>query len=338
MKRVTLKEVARQSGVSVSLVSKVLKNDYQTKSSTSREKIETVQKVAARLGYVADKNAQKLRYGKGKTIAVAIPVSDNFENSIYPQLMIGIINRAKQSDYDFVFFHNYAGEKEYENLLEIAAMNPDGIIYAVSPKLSRGAQDRHIHMLNALASKGLPILFCMEKYDTVNAPSYQFDDYAGGYMGTRYLLDKGYTRIAFCKSPFDERFSGYQQALSEKGIHEQILPFENPRDPFLASTGYAFFKQLYQTGQPLPEAIFATCDMYAIGIFKAMKECGLTDEDICVLGFDGLSIVDSLEKPFPSVMQPVKRTGFDCADAMIRWIENNEAPQNKLYKPEIRNP
>ena len=339
MKKVTLRDVAEKCGVSFSLVSKVLRNKYQDGSSISKEKADMVLKAAAEMGYVADKQAQKLRTGKGHTVAVLIPLHPGFGNSVYPELMMGIMAVASHSNYDFIFFHILDTEKEYHNLQEIVALNPDGIIYAVPPKhMSNDDTERTLALLNSLASKNMPIIFAMEQYDIPNSAIFRFDDFAGGYEGTKHLINKGYKKIGFCMSPFVERMNGYISAMTESHMNYNGLLYGMMHDSFVLPTGYRFFKDLYrQKYIKLPEAIFATCDIHAIGIIRAMSELGLKpQEDIYILGYDGLPLTDIVETPFESVVQPVNQIGSDCAESIIKWIETGVKPDDKTYLPTIK--
>lgn len=337
--RVTLKDVAEANGVSFSLVSKVLRNKGIEK--IPAETVNQIRESAVAMGYIANKNAQSLKSGKTMTVAVVLPVGTSFATTIFPILTEAIV-QAESTDeckYDFIFFNTLGGFKEYENLQEIIALNPDGIIYSVPPKsplgLSRDIMRQRL--LKDLAESGKPILFLMEKYDIPQTCTYTFDEIAGAYVGTKYLIDAGCKRILFCRSPFDERMAGYIRAMTDSSLSYSGLITEKIWN-FTTQEGYHFFQELYRTCDlsELPEAIFATCDTFALGVLKAMKEKGLSQNDIEIMGYDGLELLDICGYDLPSVIQPVRQIGKECTEAILNWIETGVKPENKVYQPLIR--
>ena len=337
MPRITLKDVAKVSGVSFSLVSKVLRDE--SNKSISPEKALLIRENALNMGYVTNKQARQLKTGKSMTIAVVIPFGERFETTLYPVLMDGImkVSSSAECKYDFIFFITYNGIKEYENLKEIIAINPDGIIYAVPPKAvgSSADLDRQ-RLLKNVADSGKPILFCMEKYNIANTCSFLFNDVAGGYEGTKYLINKGCRRILFCRSFFDERMGGYIQAMIESSLSYNGLITD--RLDFTYDNGYKFFTDFFKNAQlaDLPDAIMGTCDINTIGILRAMEECGYSQNDIMVLGYDGLDVSKLSGKSFPSILQPAQQIGYDSANTIIQWIESGVMPDNKAYMPQIK--
>lgn len=334
--RVTLKDVARECGVSFSLVSKVLRNEAM--NSISPEKARLVMETADRMGYVINRQARQLKTGKSMTVAVVIPLSEEFETTVYPMYMEGIVQVTSQEDckYNFIYSMTYYGLKEYENLKEILSLNPDGIIYAVPPKKGSHFMDlERQRLLKQTADSGVPILFALEKYNIENTCSYLFDDVGGGYMAAKHLIQKGFRRILFCRSAFDERMGGYINAMNEAGLDYNGLITD--RLGFRFEDGYRFFMEAFRNADyaGFPDAIMATCDIFAMGILKAMEECGYSQADMAIMGYDGLYVVGLSGRKFPSVYQPVREIGSDCARDIIEWIESGKMPENRLYQPRI---
>lgn len=333
MKKVTLKDVARESGVSFSLVSKTLNGTVNTQ--ISKEKAELVKQTAQRLGYVTNRQARQLRTGKSQTIAVITPIYDQYSTTIYPALIQGILSSAQETKYDFIFFHSSNNDIEDRFLAEIIALNPDGILYAVPAAnykyVPADTINRRIDMLTDIAKSGKRILFCMEKYSIPGTVTYLFDDEAGGYLGTKYFIKKGYKRIFFCRSAIESRFQGYKRAMDEQNLDCDGL---NKLVGFSHADGYSFVKDVLMKMDKIPEAIFATCDMNAWGILKAFEELNINK--IEVFGFDGLAILQYSNYNFPTIVQPVFTIGQEAARAIVSWIENEETIEGKLYAPEIK--
>jgi len=333
VRKVTLKDIAKETGVSFSLISKTLNNN--TNSQISKEKAELVRKTAERMGYVTNKQARQLRTGKSQTIAVITPISADYATTVYPTLVQGILSAAVETKYDFIFFHTLDKEKEDVYLNDIISLNPDGIIYAVpnKPYLKNTVEDlnRRTELLTKMSQSGKKILFCMEKYHIPDTVSYLFNGEKGCYIGTKYLIEKGHKRIFMCCSEFEDRFSGYKRAMEE---HRLPIDGLNTITGFLYSGGYSFVKDYLLKMEDKPEAIFATCDMSAWGILKAFSENDISGID--VLGFDGLELLEYSEFNFPTIVQPIFKIGYEAAHAMVRWIETNDMIPNKLYEPEIK--
>lgn len=334
MKKVTLKDIAKEAGVSFSLVSKTL-NGMKVTSQISKEKAELIKKTAQKLGYVTNKQARQLRTGKSQIIAVIAPIFDQYSTSIYPILIQGILSGAQETVYDFIFFHPINEDINDQYLNDIIALNPDGILYAVPPAIYTQVPidtiNKRIERLMSIAQSGKRILFCMEKYIIPGTVTYLFDNEAGGYIGTKYLIKKGYKRIFFCLSAIEDRFHGYKRAMIESGLdYDGLSIFMG----FSYSDGYSFTKDVLTKMYNPPEAVFATCDMNAWGILKAFDEFHI--DGIEVFGYDGLGFLQYSDYDFPTIVQPAFTIGQEAACAIVHWIEAEDMIESKLYAPEIK--
>ena len=336
MPNVTLKDIANKSGYSFSLVSRVLRN--KGIDSIPDTTISTIKNTASELGYIVNKNAQSLKMKKTNIIAVVMPIGFNFSTTIFPILTEAIVatESVDTCKMDFVFFNTMGGYKEYENLQEIISLNPDGIIYSVPPKSTLGlSQDKkRQRLLFNLASEGKAIAFLMEKYDIPGTCTYLFDDEAGGYEGTRFLINKGCKKILYLNAAFQNRSDGYFKAMNEFGLKAVIT---SEIIGFSFKSGYDFFNNLYESVslQNMPDAVFATSDSCAMGILRAMREKGLSDNDIKIMGFDCIDAAFITDYSYYSVRQPLRQMGTDCTSDMLIWTETGIMPESRIYKPEI---
>ena len=333
-KKVTLKDIANETGISFSLVSKVLNNSMNG-SQISKEKARMVRSTASRMGYVTNKQARQLRTGKSRVITVIIPTNGDFSTTVYPQLIQGILQSSENSRYDFIFCHTAQCSSEDDYLREVDALNPDGIIYCVTNKpFTRDSEDKinnRFSTIERMVRSGKKILFCMEKYDVGDTAAYMFDDVKGGYVGTKHLIDKGYKKIFICVSEFVDRFNGYKTAMDEAGLPTEGL---SASTGFLYSDGYEFVKEHILNSEERPEAIFASCDMSAWGILQAFKDFSI--ENIEVMGYDGLPILKYSGFDFATVVQPIQQIGKDSATDIVKWVEKGEIIPNKRYQPIVK--
>ena len=336
MSRVTLRDVARESHVSVSLVSKILRGENVPVAAKTAA---SVQEAARRIGYIGNRQARQLKTGKSMMIGVFSTIGTDFAATVYPNLMEGIARVGSEENcaYDFVFFATYKDYKEYESLKAMLSIDPDGILYMAPPKYPGTPHaDEHRNLLKSVADSGKPILFLMERYDIDNTCAFLFDDKKGGYTAAKYLINQGKRRIMHCRSPFDDRLSGYLAAMQEAGLSINGLITDTMG--FFFEDGYRFFNDYFQTHAPdaFPEGILATSDVQASGILQAMQENGISPERIPVVGYDGLGIMRLGGRNFPTVVQPVLQIAEDGARAMIQWIETGNRPENRQYAPTIK--
>lgn len=336
MPNVTLKDIANKSGYSFSLVSRVLRN--KGIDSIPDTTISTIKNTASELGYIVNKNAQSLKMKKTNIIAVVMPLGYNFSTTIFPILTEAIVatESVDTCKMDFVFFNTMGGYKEYENLQEIISLNPDGIIYSVPPKSTLGlSQDKkRQRLLYNLAAEGKAIAFLMEKYDIPGTCTYLFDDKAGGYAGTRFLIEKGCRNILYLNAGFQSRSDGYIEAMNDAGLNVNIT---SEIIAFSYMAGYDFFNGLYNSVSvsELPDAIFATSDSCAMGILRSMREHGIKDNEISIMGFDCIDAAYITDYTYYSVCQPLRQMGTDCTSDMLNWTETGIMPKSRIYKPEI---
>lgn len=171
-------------------------------------------------------------------------------------------------------------------------------------------------------------------YDSVS-----FDNEKGGYMATNYLLKKGYRRIVLISAkstsiPIRYRVSGYKTALSEFNIpfdEELIVTGRNlSRDGFTERSGYEAM-QIILNMNPLPDAIFCTSDIKAIGALKAMRESEIT---LPMVSYDNLSLAEYIG--LSTIHQPMYSMGHDATRNLIERINNPNAEiHNDIYSPEL---
>ena len=170
--------------------------------------------------------------------------------------------------------------------------------------------------LALLKQLGLPLVSLGVKVD--GYPTVAIDDEKAAYTGTKYLLNRGYRRIALAAiDPTDPqtgqaRCHGYQRALQKTGLAPLIMPGD-----YSFQAGYQAAKQLWQAALP-PEAIFAASDDAAAGIvFYAQSQGLAVPEQLAVLGFDNSYVADLVYPGLTTVEQPFAQMGQLAIEALV---------------------
>jgi LacI family transcriptional regulator len=309
----TIVDVARESGVSYSTVSRVL-NGYEFVKPATREK---VLDAAERLGYVPNQQARRLAGGRSNIIGVLVP---GLDNSYIGEVIRGIDEELAKSDYDLMIYttHRQRG-KETKYVSSIVNGLTDGLLLIV-PLVPTT-------YLDALHERGYPYVL-IDQADTtglsaiVNATNWQ-----GAYEATQYLINLGHRRIGFITglmglSSAVERLEGYRAALSDHDIpvrSELIVEGD-----FWSDGGYAAAEQLLSLSE-VPTAIFASNDLSAFGAMEAIRERGFRiPEDISLVGFDDIPQASIVYPKLTTVRQPLDQMGRVAAKMLLEHIENPE--------------
>lgn len=304
---VTIQQVAKTAGVSVSTVSRVLNGKVDVAEET-RERIESVIK---ELGYTSSLAARSMRSKKNSLVGLIMP------DIAYPfawEVMKGVNRAIAESEYDLLVYtrgdvRKYgtaAHEQQIVSLLNNSIT--DGLLI-VAPVSEEFFSNAPIVSVDHLAMRP-------------GYPSVQSTNYEGALEALRYLLSLGHRRIGYISGRGEllssqRRFLAYRDALSEAGIPlEESLVTQGD---YTTLTGYACAKQLLSLPQP-PSAIFAANDQSAMGVFQAAQELGVKiPAELSVVGFD--NIPDAAYLNLTTVDQSISEMGYLAAKTLFRLIE-----------------
>lgn len=322
---VDIKMVAERAGVSASTVSRALSGNVVVSPETK----ERVLRAAKELNYQPNVLAKSLKEGRSKTIGLFLP---NLHNLIFPAAIRGITEVAKRHGYVLVLLNtdeDLVTEKLYiENLRRRLV---DGFIFTTATASSN-------HILE-LKEQGYPVVLMVrslnDEIDTV-----LIDNYTGGYQATRFLLERGYRKIAIINGTLElelyrDRFRGYQSALAEVGLPlDDKLIFHDTKG---WEDGYQAILEMLDQGE-MPEAVFATSDPKALGVIKALKERGLkVPEDVAVIGYDNLDVSELMDPPLTTMAQPFYEAGTKAAERLMELIDKKSqvAPAVEKLVPQL---
>ena len=325
--RVTLRTVAEVAGVHSSTVSRILNNQLGTSRHTAApETAARVFAVAAQLGYTPNPHAKSLRTRKTRHIGVLVPtLTDMVLASIYE----GIEYAAEQQGYSTYVTNSLDDPSRREKQTEIMlARHPDAMIF--------GDADSSSDFLERQRQRG--VSFCLVSRRADGFLSSTTDDYLGGQLAARHLLELGLTSVAvLAGKPFAstaiDRTAGFADTFRAAGhpIPDRLIVHGR----FDTTGGRAAMQSTLASGAR-PEAVFATNDFAAIGAMGALRDSGLiAGVDVAVIGYNDVPLSQSLPVPLTTIHSPHHQMGSRAVELIVQLLKG-ENPKSVLLAPELR--
>src|SRR5258707_442111 len=323
-KRVTLKDVADQSGVSFQTVSRVI-NGGQDVAPETREKV--LAGVEA-LQYQPSQVARALSQQKTFTIVVAVPIDPDFlfAEPHLLQLIHGLDHEASLRDYNILLSTRRPRDQRppaYHQLIQ--RMVVDGVI------VDGGLGDAAI--IEPGEKRG-PIV--VTGYTQTSLPSIHPDDEGGAYVMTQHLIALGHRRIGLIGGEstwpgLEARRRGYEHAFRDARL--AVDPTLYMPGDFMPATGASGAQQLMGSADP-PTALFALNDNMALGAIRWLREHGYSvPGDISVAGFDDIANSDLSDPPLTTVHLPSEELGRSAATLLFDLINNYPLRSQEVTLP-----
>lgn len=320
---VTIRDVARAAGVSVSTVSRVLNG----KDDVAPETAAAVHRVIEELGYASSLAARSLR--SRATRVVGVIVQDMWHPFI-SMVIKGINEVTAAHDYDLLAYAS--ARRSAETLAQweqrqVAQLNgavTDGII-VVTPRA-------------ATYRTAFPVVAVDPNQADAEFPAVISTNRQGVLEAMRYLLALGHRRIGFITGRMDlqsavRRFDGYRAALEEAGI--PFDPALTAEGDYTREKGFAGALRLLLQPDP-PTAIMASSDDTALGVYDAAAELGLRiPDDLSVIGFDNTLAGALLNPPLTTVDQFVEKMGALAAEILLQRIQGHPC-ETRVHKAPTR--
>ncbi len=308
---VTLHELAKAAGYSVSTVSRALTDSDHRVNEVTKQRILTL---ANQLGYHPNITARGLKTDRTFTIGLVVY---NIASPFTPVLIRGIQEYLRQHNYfSIIISTDWDPELESEAVHQLISRSIDGIIF-VEPW-----RDESNKTLD-LADK--PYVFVYRLFNGSYANSVVLDDRYGAGLAVEHLAKLGHRRIALINGPHNwnssiDRLAGYKDILARYGI---------PFDPALVEEGtwevqssYPAIKK-YLAMQERPTAIFAANDLMALGAIYAIQDAGLNvPKDMAVVGYDDRDICSFSKPTITTVSPPSFEMGKQAAQLIVDRLEN----------------
>ncbi|HEY2471602.1 MAG TPA: LacI family DNA-binding transcriptional regulator [Terracidiphilus sp.] len=337
---VTLSDIARACGFSVSTVSIVLSEAplSQNVAASTREQI---RKKARELGYHPDAYARSLRRRRSQTIAVlAYDLSDPFCIPIVHGIQAGL----QPANYLPLLVDAHAQRKLFDSYLKmILERRAEGVIVIASWIF------QETNLLEDIEKNQVPIVIVGRDLTNRNVNSLLVDNEAGGALALRHLIGLGHKRIAIVRGPeelFDTepRWTGIQRAAAEAGIKiDSKLVFQLPNltDPTSGFEGGLEIARKMLASQRPFTAVLAFDDLTALGVVRGLNHAGLrVPDDISVIGFDDVLPAAVSTPGITTIRQPLKEMGLLASEWTLEAINSHDQAVNRparLFKapPEL---
>src|SRR6266508_1800686 len=295
-RRVTIKEVAAQAGVSVATISRVLNGKGPVRETTSRRVMETCQA----LHFTPHGIARSLSLRRTHTVGLLLP---DLHGEFFSEVIRGIDTQARRSGYHLLVSGFHSDRQEMIAVFRAVRGRVDGLI-VMSP-------DREGAMLSSHLPSGFPLVLLNSIAGATRAIT--IDNYGGAHAMLGHLRALGHERIAFIKGPEQngdaaERLRGYREAS------EQSIELDGD---FSEEAGYAAGAKLAVMSRK-PTAVFAANDAMAVGALSAFREAGMSvPQDIALTGFDDIPIARYVTPPLTTVSVDIAQLGRRAFDLLI---------------------
>lgn len=314
-RRVTIKDVAKEAGVSVTTTSYVLSKN--PKARISEETAQRVRAAAKRLHYVPRSSARTMINRKSKLIGVIIPQTGSrnklmFSNPFYGEFLSSVEHAIREQGYHLLL----SGTGPNQDYSQIAQMRElDGIII-----LGTYPSD----FLDEIAETRIPVVLVDAYIDTYPFHKVGTDDRHGGYLATRYLIEQGHREIAFVSEHLrehgvhEQRYFGYVDALNEAGIPLQKEHLYSCEVSYESCYDLALVFPKANKGET---AAFVTADIMAMGFINGLTAAGWRlPQDLSIIGFDDVPLATMCLPNMTTIHQSITAKGEMAANLVIQAI------------------
>jgi LacI family transcriptional regulator len=304
---VTIKDVARESGVNISTVSRALNNGYGVNDRTR----ELVQSVAVRLNYRPNRVARGLVTGRSHSLALIL---SDIRNPFFAEVARGAEDAARAANCDLVLCNSdLNADKQMEYVRSLTEKRVDGILMNSVSALSREQRDQ-------LVTTGVPIVLLNRPPSSGPFSTVCADNEAGGALAAQHLLDLGHRVIAHITGPrqhgnLSDRERGFLRTIQAADGHVRPIVL---RGAFTFAGGAELAAKVLDK-YPKVTAIFAANDVMAFGAVRTVLERGMRiPDDLSLVGFDNIEFSSILYPPLTTVHQPKYELGQAAVEILLR--------------------
>lgn len=314
----TIRDVAREAGVSISTVSRVIRNENNVLPETKKKIEEAIRK----LDYHPNRLAQQFRTQQTRMILVIVP---EIGNTFYEEILAGVEAVAYKNGYTVLLADSHGNEAIETTCYGMLSQKlVDGIItFSVGIPKPR---------LKQLASQ-YPIVIACRYFAEETVSNVTIDNIKATKDITSYILSLGHRRICYLAGPenvplYQDRVSGYRQALDERGIG--CDPAMIIHGSSSIQGGYEAMQGVLNSGCPRFDAVVSSGDVIAIGAIRALNEHGLrVPEDVAVTGFDDIAMSSLFNPPLTTVRQPKYLMGSRSTEKLLDLIAGKQPVQRR---------
>ncbi|UOE93471.1 MULTISPECIES: catabolite control protein A [Bacillaceae] len=326
----TIYDVAREAGVSMATVSRVVNGNPNVKPATRKKVVDAIE----RLGYRPNAVARGLASKKTTTVGVIIP---DISSIFFAELARGIEDIATMYKYNIILCNSDQNkEKEIHLLNTLLEKQVDGIIFM-------GAQIRE-ELAEQLKRSPVPVVLAATLDKDQDVPSVVIDYKRAVYDAVTHLINKGHTKIGMLSGSLEDPVNGYQKfAGYREAIESAGLPFD---ENFVKIGDYTYDSGIeamesFIEMENKPTAIFAATDEMALGIIHGAQDKGFhVPNDFEVIGFDNTRLATMVRPTLSTVVQPMYDIGAVSMRLLTKYMNKEEVSDHIVVLPhriELRN-
>lgn len=329
--KITIYDIAKKLDITAATVSRALNNNPKISEDTRKLVLDT----AAKMNYKQNSLALALRSGKSNNVGVIVP---RIDSNFFASIIRGVEEELYPEGYHIIICQTHEdGKKELDTINTLLNAQVDGILMSISNVIEENNQ-----AFKRVVDKNVPLVFFDRKKNIDGVSSVTIDDFEGGYLATKQLIEVGCTRIAHFTGDqsleiFQNRTKGYKKALSDNEIvfvSNYVFQIKSNVDE-----GRLAMEKLLSIENP-PDALFSTSDFAALGAIQVLKERGIKiPEEFCVFGFGNEPFTKFMELPISSVDQFPLEMGKMTAKVFLEQINNADKlkiEKKVVLKPELQ--
>lgn len=326
-KKVLLKDIANEAGVSIAVVSYVL-NGLEKEKKISREVVEKINRIAQEHNYQPNQIAQSLRRGKTNTIGLIIA---DISNPFSGQIARFIETEAAKFGYKVIIGSSDENHSKFCSLIDsMLHRQVDGLIMAPAEGSSKQIQ--------TLINERIPLVLIDRYFPGISTNHVVLDNYNSTYNAVSILVSRGRKKITLIiyKSTsvhMQQRILGYQNAMKDHKLDNHIMIIEIPRRSYYQvkiDTEKKMDELLSEN--KLDALLFAANALSLAGLYVIKKHNIKVPENTAIIGFDGHEVFDFFEPPIAFIKQPLEEMGKEAVRIIIEQIKGT----TKTVQTEVR--
>lgn len=320
---VTMKDVAKLAGVSLSTVSRVLNDSSLVREETAKR----VEKAVEKLDYQINDSARILRTNTSNLIGV---IGAGMERPFLANLLKGIEAEARERGFALIYGDSDGEFEKEQNYLNIMKQKKiDGIILITT--------NYYNDLLSIVKNYNIPVVFASGYISDPEISCVTVDNVAAAYDMVEFLCQAGHRNIAFIKGPDLDMLASQERA---RGVKLALRLSNIKYDPARIIEGDFTFESGYSAAQKIIDkfpdvtAIFAFNDEMAVGAIRYLKEQGIrVPEDISVVGFDGIELGKYISPALTTIKQSGYHLGLKSIEILTKIIKKKKIEDNKVFIP-----
>ncbi len=329
-KRVSIKDIAKEAGVSTALVSYVL-NGKEREARIGEEMAKRVRQIAKELGYQPNLIARGLKFGKTKTLGLIVA---DISNPFFSSLARIIENEAKKHGYTVIFGSSDEQLEKSQSLIDtLLNRQVDGLI--VTPV--EGSEQQIVE----IKEKNVPVVLIDRGFNELQTNTVIIDNYNSVYKSVKLLMQNGFKKIAMLAydsklTHMQDRIRGYKEAIKDGGLSFSSklliqISYENTEEEIE-------HKLVALVNQKKIDAIMLATNSISLSALRVISKLQLkVPQELAIVCFDESDVYDFFYTSITYIKQDLKAIGEAAVNIMIQQIEKGKDPKlvNKIVKSSI---